>query len=248
MIQDGDGAGYSVSSAGDINGDGFDDLIVGAPFGDDGGNAAGEAYVVFGKASGFGTTIGGQQVIDLTSLSPADGFIIQGDEAGDQAGCSVSAAGDVNGDGFDDVIIGALNNYDAGNEAGAAYLVFGKMSGLRLGGWHGASGYRSDDPDSRLREFVIWGDAAFDYAGRSVSSAGDVNGDGFDDLLVGATSTSHPDGPGEAFVIYGSTFGGSTTPVVTNGDGDPEILIGGAGRRPALRGRRRRCAPERCWG
>ncbi|MCP4382095.1 MAG: hypothetical protein GY798_11900, partial [Hyphomicrobiales bacterium] len=93
-----DNAGFSVSSAGDVNGDGFDDLIVGAPYGDDGGSNAGEAYVVFGSGSGFGSDVGGRQVIDLTSLSAAEGFIIQGDEGSDRAGRSVSSAGDVNGD------------------------------------------------------------------------------------------------------------------------------------------------------
>ena len=102
-----DEAGYSVSSAGDVNGDGFDDLIVGASRSDDGGFFAGEAdvgkaYVLFGKAGGFGT-------VDLTSLGfdPADGFVIVGDAAYDRAGESVSSAGDVNGDGFDDLIVGA---------------------------------------------------------------------------------------------------------------------------------------------
>ncbi|MCP4307115.1 MAG: hypothetical protein GY788_20035, partial [bacterium] len=96
-----DQAGRSVSSAGDVNGDGFDDLIVGAPKGNDGGGYAGEAYVVFGSGSGFGSDVGGRQVIDLTSLAAAEGFIIQGDAFVDNAGRSVSSAGDVNGDGFD---------------------------------------------------------------------------------------------------------------------------------------------------
>ena len=69
----------------DVNGDGFDDLIVGARNGDDGGNFAGEAYVVFGGAGTFGSDVSGRQVIDLTSLSAAQGFIIQGAAAGDQA-------------------------------------------------------------------------------------------------------------------------------------------------------------------
>ena len=128
-----DYAGFSVSSAGDVNGDGFADLIVGAHRGDDGGSNAGEAYVVFGKASGFGATVntGGfdRQVIDLTTLSAADGFIIQGDTAGDQAGTSVSAAGDVNGDGFDDLIVGAPGGDDGGNDAGEAYVLFGGAFG-----------------------------------------------------------------------------------------------------------------------
>ncbi|MBN4056081.1 FG-GAP repeat protein, partial [bacterium AH-315-J23] len=95
----GDQAGYSVSSAGDINGDGFDDLIVGARKGNDGGGDAGEAYVIFGSASGFGSLVGDRQVLDLTSLTANEGFIIQGDAAVDWAGWSVSSAGDINGDG-----------------------------------------------------------------------------------------------------------------------------------------------------
>ena len=119
------GAGRSVSSAGDFNGDGFDDLIVSAPYGDD----SGEAYVVFGSGSGFGTDVGGRQVIDLTSLSAAQGFVIKGDEAADQAGVSVSSAGDFNGDGFDDLIVGAYGD-DGGSAGGEAYVVFGTGSGF----------------------------------------------------------------------------------------------------------------------
>jgi hypothetical protein len=127
----GDFAGNSVSSAGDVNGDGFADLIVAAGGGDDGGSNAGEAYVVFGKASGFGTVDGtGRAVIDLSTLSPADGFIVQGDTAYDNAGKSVSSAGDVNGDGFADLIVGALGGDDGGSIAGEAYVVFGKASGF----------------------------------------------------------------------------------------------------------------------
>ena len=73
----GDRAGWSVSSAGEVNGDGFDDLMVGAPFGDDGGGSAGEAYVIFGKhpsSGGFGTTVGGRQVLDLSPLSKRPGL------------------------------------------------------------------------------------------------------------------------------------------------------------------------------
>ena len=104
--------GGSVATAGDINGDGIDDMIVGAPYGDDGGNDAGEAYVVYGKASGFGTADGtGRTVIDLgndnLSFTAGDGFIIRGDDQLDGTGWSVSSAGDVNGDGFDDLIVGA---------------------------------------------------------------------------------------------------------------------------------------------
>ena len=133
---DGDRA-FRVSSAGDVNGDGFDDLIVGAPGSDAGGDTAGEAYVVFGFGTIFGENINGRQVIDLTTLNASQGFIIQGDQGGvpgqnilgDYAGASVSAAGDVNGDGFDDLIIGAPNGDDGGTDAGEAYIVFGGAFG-----------------------------------------------------------------------------------------------------------------------
>ena len=87
--------------------------------------------MVFGSGAGFGTADGsGRQVIDLTSLSAAEGFIIQGDAAAEYAGLSVSAAGDVNGDGFDDLIVGARLGDDGGNAAGEAYVVFGSGAGF----------------------------------------------------------------------------------------------------------------------
>ena len=100
-----------MSSAGDVNGDGFDDLIVGAVVGDASGNAksyAGESYLIFGQASGFAD-------IDLAALTAAQGFRIFGADAYDLSGNSVSSAGDVNGDGFDDLIVGAYLGDAAGN-------------------------------------------------------------------------------------------------------------------------------------
>jgi hypothetical protein len=72
-------ADAELYAAGDVNGDGFADLVVGAWLGDDGGGDAGEAYVVFGKASGFGSTVSGRSVVDLSNLAPASGFIVRGD-------------------------------------------------------------------------------------------------------------------------------------------------------------------------
>ncbi len=124
--------GFSVSSAGDINGDGYDDLIVGARYADGSGNGssdAGEAIVVFGKAGGFGDI----DVAAADFVSSGTGFRIFGADAGDLAGISVSSAGDINGDGFDDLIVGAnLANGGANGKsiAGEAIVVFGKASGF----------------------------------------------------------------------------------------------------------------------
>jgi hypothetical protein len=215
-----DRAGNSVSSAGDVNGDGFDDLIVGARTGSDGGTIAGEAYVVFGTTSGFGTADGaGRHVIDLTTLSAAQGFIIQGDTSGDLAGQSVSSAGDINGDGFDDLIVGALDGDDGGSSAGEAYVVFGTASGFGTAVVTGGISRQVIDLTdlSAAQGFIIQGDTADDYAGCSVSSAGDINGDGFDDLIVGASGGDDGGGgAGEAYVVFG-TASGFGTPVVTGG-------------------------------
>ena len=111
-----------MSGAGDFNGDGFDDLIIGAYLADQtGGRNQGESYVVFGKSAGFASSIA------LSSLDGTTGFVLTGIDGGDRSGFSVSGAGDVNGDGFDDLIIGAYRADQTGGDSreGESYIVFG---------------------------------------------------------------------------------------------------------------------------
>ena len=188
-----DYAGYSVSAAGDVNGDGFADVLVGA-YGADphSSESAGAAYVVFGKATGSSTPI------DLSTLDGRDGFRINGAAEGDYSGRSVAAAGDINGDDFDDVLIGAFRANPGGDYArGSAYIIYGKANGfapeVELSALNGQDGFR------------INGEVAGDYAGFAVSGAGDVNGDGLDDFLIGAPSAG-VDGKayvGATYVVFG---------------------------------------------
>ncbi|KAF5418272.1 MAG: hypothetical protein C5S49_01955 [Candidatus Methanogaster sp.] len=164
--------GESVAPAGDVNDDGYDDVIVGAPYNDDGGNNAGKSYVYLGSASGLGTIASWAEI---------------GDAAKDYFGATVASAGDVDGDGYGDVIVSAHGNDDGSNDAGKAYGYLGSATGL-----------------STTASWTETGEVAGDYFGSSVASAGDVDGDGYDDVIVSAHGNN--DGSNDAGKVY--VYGG----------------------------------------
>lgn len=185
-------SGFSVSSAGDVNGDGFDDLIVLAPFAYNERYELGQSYVVFGKSNWTETP-----ALDLGSLDGINGFRLSPIDVRYSAGHLVSNAGDFNGDGFDDLIIGAP--YGAG-DSGESYVVFGKQS------WAGTPSLDLAALDGENGVALV-GIKSDDFSGWSVASAGDVNGDGFDDVIVGAPQLGSDLGygvsRGETYLVYG---------------------------------------------
>lgn len=182
--------GYSVSNAGDVNHDGVDDVIVGAFLADQSGlSNVGHSYVIFGRnvTVAAGNAFGDIQ-LNTTAVAPDVGFRMIGVGDGDQSGLSVSAAGDVNGDGVDDVIIGAIladpPTLAVDSNTGISYVIFGR----NVPG--GAAPFidilLSSIVTGSTIGFRILGAVAADISGISVSSAGDVNDDGLSDIIVGA--------------------------------------------------------------
>ena len=211
------GVGGSVSSAGDVDGDGFADMLIGAviasPLGRD---RAGETYLIFGRATGWPSPF------DLNDLNAAQGVVFQGRARLDLSGSSVSCAGDVNGDGFADVLIGAANS---ARRAGETYLIFGRASS----GW--SSPFDLNDLNA-TQGVVFEGRKVDEFSGASVSSAGDVNGDGFADMLIGAyhADTDVVIGPvsgyraGETYLIFGRASGWSS-PFDLNDLNAPQAIV-----------------------
>jgi len=174
--------GTSVSSAGDVNGDGFDDIIIGAPYYSNGESFEGAAFIYLGSTDG-------PSII-------AD-FIFESDQSESSFGLSVASAGDINGDGYDDILIGAPDFDNGESDEGVVFLHLGSPSGPSLTyDWMA----ESDQP-------------YFTSFGKSVSSAGDINNDGFDDVIIGAPGFDNPTiNEGLVFAYYGSEDGLSTTP------------------------------------
>lgn len=236
-----DFAGTSVSRAGDVNGDGFGDVIVGAPENGAAGFFSGRSYILFGKAANFSATV------EVSSLTGNDGWRLDSSIPFEGVGTSVSGAGDVNGDGFDDVIVGAggAGGFN-GTTAAATYVVFGKSgptSPLTLANLDGDSGFSVDPINGVLNV--------------SVSRAGDMNGDGFDDVVFASGN--------KTYVVFGkpsnfpanfdlSTLNGSTgfsfdggsqvsDAGDVNGDGFDDVIVGDTSRSYVIFGKGTGFAP-----
>ncbi|MEM9001941.1 MAG: Ig-like domain-containing protein, partial [Cyanobacteria bacterium P01_F01_bin.86] len=187
----GEAFGDSVSSAGDVNGDGIEDIIIGAP-----GTSTispGRSYVLFGDTSG---AIGSS--FDVSDLDGTNGFVINGVVDQSSSGDSVSALGDINNDGIGDLFIGAPRAFTGSNRTGAGYVVFGSTTlgsggGIELSSIDGSNG------------FVIDG-AGFSESGSTATGTGDVNGDAIDDLIIFAPFPNS----NTAYVVFGGDAVGAS--------------------------------------
>jgi len=204
--------GESVSCAGDVNGDGYDDVIVGAPGYSNGQTLEGRAYCFYGGASG---------------LPASPNWTREGGVTGAHFGSELAPAGDVNGDGYDDVMVASPTFGVSQVQEGAVYLYFGGASGLNT-----STGWSKE------------GNLSWANLGASLSTAGDVNADGYDDIVLGAPGYDDPTNNGAVWIYLGSSSGpaavanffvtGGTdhffgTTVATtgdcNGDGFSDVMV-----------------------
>ncbi len=221
-------AGASVAAAGDVDGDGVADFLVGAPNSSASEASGGQAWLWLGPVTAD------------ADLDEADGGF-RAVAASDEAGTSVSSAGDLNFDGYDDVAIGAPGHDAAGGNHGAVFVFYGQP------GWGGAS-YRLDAADARLD-----GEGSESGTGTSLAPLGDLDGDNYDDLFVGAPDqgpTGGGWGVGQGYIAWGPHAGASSLSSATrlqgpqlgseagravaastdvDGDGELDLLLGGPG-------------------
>ncbi|WP_353717494.1 FG-GAP-like repeat-containing protein [Dyadobacter sp. 676] len=195
--------GTAVASAGDVNGDGYSDILIGCYTFDNGQKDEGHVFVYHGGAEGIGTD---------------DSQTLTNGKTGAQMGLSVASAGDVNADGYGDIVIGAPFFDDGKALEGAAFVYYGSIDGLAINTYH-----------------LLKKSQANAYFGGSVAGPGDINGDGFDDVIVGAKNYTFGESEeGAVFVYYGSSSGvdpnaGQTGLQVNKAGAHLGFVVAGAG-------------------
>ena len=199
--------GNSVKNAGDINGDGISDVIIGSPYSDSGINE-GNAYVIFG---GSGVTL---SPFDISILNGSNGFVITGTGVDNELGFSVSTAGDFNDDGIDDIIIGAPDLTNGGK----TIILFGTNTGF-------SPSYTPSDINGI--NGIILEDTAQANFGYSVNYAGDVNTDGIADIIISSPTydTSGFRNNGRTYVVFGNSSVSNMN--VSSLDGSNGFIING---------------------
>jgi von Willebrand factor type D domain/Bacterial Ig domain/FG-GAP repeat/Calx-beta domain/RTX calcium-binding nonapeptide repeat (4 copies) len=192
-------SGIALTATGDINGDGNKDIVIGSPGATVGDQInAGKTYVIFGKKEGFPV------ILNPAELNGSNGFTISGFDAQGSAGNAVSYAGDINKDGFDDLLIGASSaNSDDKNNAGKTFIVFGSKEFQANFSLAEANGKNA---------LVLNGVETDGLLGTAVSGGGDINGDGIDDIIVGAPGSLFQDSPGKSYAVFGSRGFGFANP------------------------------------
>ena len=202
--------GHSISSGGDFNGDGFDDLVIGVPDSNLSNTSGGYAYLVYGKSGDS------RSDISMSSFSSSDGFYVTGSATGDKMGSMVDISGDLNGDGYDDFVVLSARQSSGASDAGSLYIIWGNAS---PGNVNLASDFSMSIGATNSDGFVILGSESNDEIGyynttdpqnaQFIDASGDFNGDGIDDLIIGHNqSDAFGLNAGAAYLIFGEA--GST--------------------------------------